>query len=167
MAAIDVRDAVDQLLGQEKVLLGTPQWSDGPRTGQLKWKSPLGLRGEVLQSDLMVIAYPQQPTLTFMLMITYLDIAIGRIDYGDNEEHNNGWYVPEGITRWKIRGPHFHDWRSNKEFAGHAKLPETLKYAKVLPVAVRGFDNAFRWFCAEHRIACRTVPDYPRSERLL
>jgi hypothetical protein len=133
----------------------------------MKWKAPLALAGEVLSMDLIVIAYPEMPALTFMMMVTCEDVAISRLDYGENEEHNNGWYVPTDIKRWKIRGPHLHRWEDNREFASHSTLPETLEYAIVLPPAVRGFANTFRWFCGEHNIVIRDVPDYPGSELLL
>lgn len=167
MPSSDIRDIVDHLLAERKELAGEPRWHRGPRSGQMKWKAPLSLAGEVLSMDLIVIAYPEMPSLTFMMMVTCEDIVISRMDYSDNEEHNNGWVVPPIITRWKIRGPHLHSWRHNKEFATHSTLPEILEYAILIPVAARGFENAFRWFCGEHNIVVAEAPDYPGSELLL
>ena len=113
MATPDIRDIVDRLLAQPKELAGTPEWHRGPRAGQVKWKAPLSLAGEVLSMDLIVVAYPEMPTLTFTIMVTCEDVAISRLDYSDNEEHNNGWYVPARIKRWKIKGPHLHTWQDN------------------------------------------------------
>lgn len=90
----DIRDSVDRLLAEPKNLAGQPAWNRGPRSGQVKWKAPLAIAGEVLSMDLIVIAYPEMPSLTFMMTVTCEDIAISRLDYGEGEEHNNGWYVP-------------------------------------------------------------------------
>lgn len=163
----DIRDIVDHLLAERKELAGKPFWHRGPRSGQMKWKAPMSLSGEVLSMDLIVIAYPEMPSLTFMLMVTCEDIAISRLDYSDGEEHNNGWIVPAHIKRWKIRGPHLHRWQDNREFATVHALPDKLEYAIVIPSAAKGFANAFRWFCGEHNIVVPNVPDYPGSELLL
>lgn len=167
MGPPDIRDIVDDLLAHRKKLAGTPRWGTGPRSGQIKWKAPLSLHGEVLNMDLIVIAYPEMPVLTFMMMVVYDDVPISRLEYGENEEHNNGWYVPPHITRWKIQGSHCHRWPDNREFATHSSLPEILEYATLLPNSVRGFENAFRWFCGEHKIEIEAVPDYPGSELLI
>lgn len=163
----DIRDIIDDLLSRPKQLAGTPSWGRGPRSGQIKWKAPLSLQGEVLEMDLIVIAYPEMPPLTFAMLVVYDDIAISRMDYGENEEHNNGSYVPPNITSWKIRGPHCHKWQDNKCFATHSTLPDILGYASLLPSSVRGFENTFRWFCGEHKIGIIDVPRYPVSELLL
>lgn len=127
----------------------------------------MSIDGAVQDMDLIVIAYPEAPTLTFMMTVVYSDEAISRLEYGDFEEHNNGWLVPQHIRRWKIRGPHFHKWEDNREFATRATLPVELEYAILLPQAVRGFPNTFRWFCGQHNVRVIDVPDYPGPELLV
>ena len=164
---IDLRDIVDKLMLTPKELAGIPHWVAGPRTGQSKWKAPLSVAGEVLQMDLIVIAYPQMPALKFSMMITCEDMSVSRMDYGVNEEHNNGYVVPEGIKKGKIKGPHLHRWLDNRSLATHTMLPDELEFAREIPATAQGYANAFRWFCGEHNVIVPNVPDYPMSELLI
>lgn len=163
----DIRDQVDRLLSAPKELAGATVWHLGPRTGQVKWKAPLLLTGEVLNMDLIAIAYPHMPMLTFTLLVTFEDVPVSRLDYSESEEHNNGLIVPPNVDRWKITGPHLHRWQDNRGLATHATLPEELEYAVPIPSPARGFPNAFRWFCGEHKITLTDIPEYPGSELLL
>jgi hypothetical protein len=164
---IILRDHIDRLLAEPKELAGATSWNQGPRSGQLKWKAPLLVSGEVLSMDLIVVAYPIRPYPTFMMMLTYHDGVVCRLDYADDDEHNNGFMVPLGIPMGKIRGPHLHSWPDNRELASKASLPDELEFAKIIPSAARGFPNAFRWFCGEHNIHITDVPEYPGSDLLL
>ena len=112
----DIRDQVDRLLSAPKELAGATVWHLGPRTGQVKWKAPLLLTGEVLNMDLIAIAYPHMPMLTFTLLVTFEDVPVSRLDYSESEEHNNGLIVPPNVDRWKITGPHLHRWQDNRGF---------------------------------------------------
>ncbi len=167
MGISDIRLLVDALLEQEKFIAGGLDWQNGPRDGQRRLSAALSADGEIGDIRLVVDAYPDwfEPKFTISLILAR---TVCRLDYGNNASHVNRPPAPDGIELGLITGPHFHAWRDNRHLATQKHLPEESKFASLLPANVKGFQNAFRWFCGEVNVNCSAgVPEFPKSDRLL
>jgi len=167
-----LRDQVDQLLLAQKEILGAPEWNTGAYSGQYRWLAPLGFGGTVTPLNLIVDAFPRSDDLHFNILITH-GRCVMRLEYWSQSRHNNHRVgrppLPAGIPAGWIRGPHCHHWRENRALATARTLPIELEFAAPLPVTVRGFHAAFRWFCGEANIICASnqEPNLPTSDTLL
>lgn len=172
MSDLSPQAQVDLLLSRTKTIAGEPTWQSTSYDGQMRWLAPLSVDGEVTDLNLVVDAYPTHPSAKFNILLV-LGRCVARLEYSEHTRHNNhalaGGYFPTGLEEGWIYGPHFHSWPTNRILATWDSLPKELEWAMLLPANVRGFDNAFRWFCGETRILCgaNEVPDLPPRDRLL
>jgi hypothetical protein len=168
---MDFRETVDLLMTAHKSIVGTPAWVNTDYDGQRRWLAPLAVDGQVTGMNLIVDSYPRSDVQKFTILLIYT-IAVMRLDYGELERHLNhvvrGTSFPVGVSSGWIEGPHCHSWEMNKQLARN-NPPKELEFAVVLPVAVRGFDNSFRWFCglANIGLGSNDVPEPPPKDLLL
>jgi hypothetical protein len=168
---MDFRETVDVLMAADKSIVGTPEWVSTDYDGQMRWLAPLGVNGQITGMNLIVDAYPRSFLQKFTILLIYV-VAVMRLDYGELERHLNhavrGKSFPTGVSSGWIEGPHCHSWDLNRELTRN-EPPKELELATVLPVAVRGFDNSFRWFCGVANIGLHSgdVPELPPKDLLL
>ena len=165
----DVREVVDRMLAADKVLVGEADW--GPLRGDkrtLRWRKPCAIGGEVTEMEVEVIAYPDEGESKFRIVLIYQK-AVWRLDHVLNESHVNSLNRPDHLPSSPINDYHYHAWSDNRRFATTMALPSLLKNANILPVNIRGFETAFRWFCGETKItvASLDVPLLPKRTTLL
>jgi hypothetical protein len=171
LSKMDFRETVDLLMAAQKSIVGAPAWVTTDYDGQMRWLAPLGVDGQVTGMNLIVDSYPRSDLQKFSILLVYT-VAVMRLDYGELERHLNhvvrGKAFPTGVLAGWIEGPHCHSWELNRELAWNRPSKE-LEFATILPVAVRGFDNAFRWFCGEANIGLgpNDVPQLPPKDLLL
>lgn len=164
-------DHASELMESLKRIAGVPAWRPGPRSGQQRWLATLEIDGEVIPLQLIVDTFPRSPTLRFSISLV-LGASIVRLDYWELDRHFNhpvaGQPMPPGVVKGWLEGPHYHGWQENRTLFKGAP-PKELEYAVSLPTNIQGFENAFRWFCAENRIdlGSMPVPDLPPRDTLL
>ena len=172
MPSPDFAVLIDGLLAARKTIAGTPTWEPGPRRqGQMRWKAPLDIDGELCGLDLVADAYTREPTLKFTIVIAHRDARTGvvRVEHSVDASHMNNPPVPQGVPEYLITGPHCHGWQDNRRFfTPRPPPPDSPSFARLLPANIQGFANSFRWLCGEYAIDCgRHTPDYPRSDTLV
>lgn len=146
---------VDRFMSARKKLTGTPGWREVGSNGEVRLILPLTLGTEISEAVLEVNGYPNIRDLRFRIMVRF-QLCLCRLGYVHDEPHVNP------INVWKDCGtsftaPHYHSWDDNKRYSTHARLPDRLLVARVLPTSIRQFDAAFRWFCTDLNI------DQPQS----
>ena len=175
MAKEDIRVLIDGTLTAEKTLAGEPKWereeaAEGPHNHDaMRWLVPLMIGGELCHHMLTVKAYPNRKTLMFRIILSF-DKAVFRTDFAEDEPHQNSFDAPSDIAGIIVRGPHYHSWEDNRRFATLNSLPVKLHNARTLPVNIRTFENAYRWFCGAIGIAnvdTFGIPVLPRPSKLL
>lgn len=151
MTGAPIAEIVDDLLRAEKVLAGVPDWHPQGHRGEHRLVMPVQIDGQGTACDLEVNAYPNIRDLRFRIMLR-MPQCFWRVDYVDDEPHVNP-FDTWSECHPSFTEPHYHSWADNRRFATHAKLPDPLQVARLLPVEFRSFDATFRWFCAETNIA--------------
>jgi hypothetical protein len=150
-ALTEFREAIDAFLVAPKTPQGADQeieWQPGREFGERRVKLPLEIAGE-LRGSLLVLAYPRHPTLKFSIGLIFPP-AVCRLDFGSDLKHGNNVIVLGADVPPIVRGPHYHPWSLNREFAN-----STITYFKLpvaVPVSIRQFDACLRWFCSENNI---------------
>jgi hypothetical protein len=161
---------VDRLLEAEKRLAGVGEWQDD-RDGVKRFTRAVEREGEITALELVVKAYPRRIQPCFRVLLT-MGRAIWRVDFDHRETHLNPRLPrrkevdpPPGL----VKGPHYHAWADNRRFATMTSLPQKMRNARFMPDRIRGYEQAFRWFCAETCIELRNgdVPDLPTRDTLL
>ncbi|WP_372425798.1 hypothetical protein [Salinarimonas chemoclinalis] len=151
-------------MAASKRIAGRADWQDVGLGGVRRWLAPLAVEGTVTGMDLVVDAFPNEPDLRFTVLLLY-SRCVMRLEYAVHVRHRNhpvrGAFVPAGVPLGWVVGPHCHRWTDNRALGRGDALPEVLEFAIPLPPAVRGFDNASRWFCGEAEITC-TSEELPR-----
>lgn len=145
---------VGDFLAKSKSLggIGLPvQWQPNRDPAELCIKLPIELEGVVSAQRLIVVYSPASEALRFSILIVYR-VAVCRMDFDETGGHTNGFGNLEGLPM-TIQGSHFHRWSNNIRFVkGNGQLEE-LDNAEPIPIAIRTFDAALRWFCDEAKIA--------------
>ena len=169
---LNLPERVDFLLGQPKRMAGVGSWQPTDYPNQVRWQTPLSISGEITNLSIQLNSYPTYPFLKFSILLIYQS-CVSRLDYSEADRHNNRTAAeqetPAGVQLGWLNGPHFHGWWTNRGFATATALPKELRFAISLPQNVRGFPNAFRWFCGETNIlvGAGEVPELPERERLI
>lgn len=163
---VDVGILIDAFLGSDKTLGRALTWWERDSEDRCqRWTQPVEVNGEQPGIALVAKAY-NQTSLKFRILLV-APRCIWRLDFED-DEHINSLDAPDG-PGLIIRSPHYHSWADNRHLAKPNSLPAKLPNARVLPPAIRSFDNAFWWFCAQTRISITSgdVPALPKKETLL
>lgn len=146
--------AVDSFVPLQKTLVGAemePDWKRGRELNERKLLLPIEVDGEQRGQSLMVLAYPNNPTLMFKVGIQFLGHVVCRLDFEFEAVHaNNFQSVGDGLPRLVV-GPHWHKWVINKGYILSSGLPFKLRNAVPFDNHPR-FDAALRAFCAEWNI---------------
>ena len=151
MAGQTVAALVDSLIAAEKMLGGEPDWRPAGNGDEMRLILPVFIGGTSTDASVEVNAYPNAATLAFRIMLR-VEKCVWRIDHTDWEMHVNPVDTFTSITPNSFREPHYHSWADNRRFCSTSSLPSRLKIARPLPLKIRGFDAAFRWFCGEVKI---------------
>jgi hypothetical protein len=171
MTAEEVITAVDDFLRTPKRLVGADvaiPWVQGYSSNERVVHYPLEVKGEQTGAQLMIVGFPDARFLKFRLGILFPG-AVCRLDHTD-ETHPNSHRILEDDVPIIVRGPHYHNWPTNRRFCRGGNLPAKLHNAMEFVSGARSFDAILRWFCADtnivgldnnHRI------ELPRPERLL
>ena len=168
-----IADGIDAFLKAEKELAGEFQWLVGNREGEQVGSFALLKGGEITDSSLEVIAYPSTSTdrgaeCRFKILLC-VHRCVWRIDFDPSDKfHINPADRSELIGEGIVYGPHYHAWSDNKHLATATVLPKKLTCARTLPLQVRRWEQAFRWFCGETGIVLgdMTIPRLPEREEL-
>ena len=81
-----------------------------------------------------------------------LGVGVTRLDFETGGGHRNTTLALADGLPLVVSGRHFHRWKHNVRFIeGDGRL-EGLKHAEELPVTIRSFDAALRFFCHETNI---------------
>lgn len=133
--------------------IGTPaHWQPNRDPAELCLKLPIEIDGVLSGQTLVIVSYPSSPNLRFTILIVF-EVAVARLDFDETGGHTNGFLSHLDGLASIVPGSHFHRWSLNTRFVeGNGRLEE-LKHAEPLPVAIRNFDAALRWFCDETGIA--------------
>jgi hypothetical protein len=159
----DIRAEVDRLLAARKTLLGTGEWlPPNSGDGEHRFVRRLAVAGSDCDMTLTIKSRPPYTNDCFRFILEY-GYAVFRVDYVSWEIHNNQPGGPPDIDIGLVEGPHYHAWADNKRLCTRISLAKEMKYARLLPRNVRGFENAFRWFCGETNIELGPgdIPDLP------
>jgi hypothetical protein len=139
-------DAQKQLAGADMPLA----WEPDTNPDERRIKIPISYQGQISGYNLEIKAYSGTGNLCFAILIVF-HVCIARIDFDENDTHTNSFPLPGNLPSI-IHGPHFHRWSDNIRFVeDYGKLPH-MKCAEALPVKIKTFDAALRWFCDETRI---------------
>lgn len=162
----DLRAAIDGYMAADKMLAGSGRWQIDFGDHCRRWTRATEVNGELTGIALEVKAYPRKDELEFRVLLNAAR-CIWRLDFAD-DGHVNPLTAPErgGIV---INGPHYHSWSDNRRYAKPNSLPQKLHVARILPINIRSFDAAFRWFCAETKVFVETadIPVLPKRDTLI
>lgn len=146
--------AVDAFLPLQKTLVGAhirPVWRPGREPGEYKLLLPLEIDGEQRGQQLLLLAYPNNPTLMFKIGIQFLDHVICRLDFELEAVHGNNFSLWGDGLPYIVSGPHWHKWEINRSHVHSTgfpfKLPNAVPYSNS-----RQFDATLRFYCAERFI---------------
>jgi len=143
---------IDGLLAAKKTMSGTPSWAPGPYPDEERTTIPLRIDGVSCGLDLVCMGYPLVGQSRFRIMLN-ADRCLWRIDFVDDEPHINSFNRPSDLEEYSFSEPHYHSWADNRHLCTPATLPIQLENARKMPLGVRTFDSALRWFCAQTNIA--------------
>lgn len=168
MTTQDIRKTVDALLAAQKTLLGVGEWKPANDGRDFRFVRRVAINGADCGMSLTVKSVPPSVTDEFRFILEY-GLNVFRLDYFSYEVHNNQSCGPSDIRVGLVEGPHYHAWSDNRRLCTRLSLAKNMKYARSLPANIRGFDNAFRWFCGETRITLGAgdVPDLPGKQLLI
>lgn len=158
-------------MGRWKTIAGNPAWAITNREGQHRWLTALEIDGSVSDLTLVIDAYPRNDTLRFTISLI-CGASLCRLDYWEHDRHLNhvisGVSRPSGVDYGWLHGPHIHRWEDNKAMVKN-EPPKELEFAVELPANVKGFENAFRYFCGLNRIILDEgdLPTLPARDTLL
>ncbi|NGM86077.1 hypothetical protein G5B35_02020 [Parapusillimonas sp. SGNA-6] len=145
-------DAVDDLLRVAKTIVNVdepPQWQPNRDGTGHEAKLQVAVDG-VMYGDVLIIQCV--PTSgAFHFSFTHSNICVSRLDFDDGG-HTNPLYALDAGVSPIVSGRHFHRWSLNTKFVNANGTLEELKNAEELPIKVRSFDAALRWFCEELNI---------------
>jgi hypothetical protein len=163
-----VADLVDELLTASKSLSGIPIWTNGNRQEELRFSWPVLIEDELHGCYVAATAYPDSRETRFTISLVFRGICIWRVDYEhEHKRHTNPADRIVALGCAVVAGRGFHAWSDNRHLATFAGLPKEMKCARPLPENIRGWENTFRWFCGETRIAQPPkFPDWPTMTRL-
>jgi hypothetical protein len=147
-----VAELVKVLLASDKQLVGLPRWVPGTRDHDQRQAWPVLVAGETSECVLMATCYPEESADRFTITLNYARRCIWRVDHelANRAPHHNPLDRVSLLDgAYEVQGPHFHSWSDNRYLAAVATLPIELPCARALPPQVRGWENAFRWFCGQ------------------
>ncbi len=152
MPVSPVATLVDQLIAAQKAISGIPEWrhSEHDRR-ELRLISPLTIDGASTGAHIEIKSYPNSHDLRYRLLLI-VEKCVYRVDHVNNEHHTNSFDRPSDLKEYSFCEPHYHAWQDNKRFCTKFSLPSELPNARLMPVTVRTFDSALRWFCGELNI---------------
>lgn len=154
MLVADYVAAVDSFVPLKKRLIGAeiePEWKTGREINERRLLLPIEVNGEQAGQSLMIMAYPNNPTLMFRIGIKFFDYIVCRLDFELEAIHaNNFRAIDEGLPHL-IAGPHWHKWGINRRLVMSAGFPIKLHNAVPFDNHPR-FDAALRAFCADWNI---------------
>ena len=170
-SGLPVAELVDRLLASNKQLVGLSGWRPGTRDHDQRLAWPVLVSGETSECVLAATCYPDESPDRFTIALNYSERCIWRVDHelpSRSPHHNPLDRVVLLDGSYQVQGPHFHSWPDNRYLATVASLPLELSCARALPPQVRGWENAFRWFCGETGIRQPPeIPSLPPRGRLL
>lgn len=146
--------AVDAFLPLPKRLVGAsgrPIWRAGRDPGSRQLFLPLEIYGEQRGEQLMLLAYPNHPTLKFVLGVKFFEHVVCRLDFDQEAVHGNNCRSWNDDIPTVVRGPHWHKWEINRALIRSTGFP--LKLANAVPFNdSRKFDATLRAYCAAREI---------------
>jgi hypothetical protein len=162
----DVRILIDTFLRADKTLAVMGEWKSHQDGDDLRWIAPVELDGEQHGINLVVKFYPNKPSLEFTILLAATQ-CIWRLDF-TNTPHQNPLNAPtfQGML---LGEPHYHSWDDNRSLSKANSLSKKLPNARLLPLSIKTFAPAFRWFADGTRIYVESgdIPELPRRESLL
>ena len=146
---------VDALLIARKTLggIGVPgRWQPGWDGVWQRLKLPLEVDGVSLGHQALDIEFdPTSSHLVFTINLL-CHVCVCRMDFDYTDTHPNTLRNPVDGVLPIIIGSHFHRWSYNRRFAESSDRLISLNNAEHLPIAIKSFDSALRWFCDETNI---------------
>lgn len=145
--------SVDNFLAREKSIAGVgnpPQWQPNRDGVGHEIRMPIEVGGVQYGDHLIIWCVPQAKA--FHILISRLDACVCRLDFDDLQGHTNTLFAADDGLPGIVSGRHFHRWSLNTRFVMANGSLEKLKHAEELPVKIRLFDQALRWFCHETNI---------------
>ena len=168
---MDIRADADDFLAMSKTIIGRPTWVIDPRPNLRLMKRNLLIDGEPSDGYLITQAVVRTEPREYRHLITFKGSCVARLDFAPTEDgaHLNALTCPLGYPTEKIRGLHYHDWQSNRQFSNSKALSPKLPCASVPTDRMSDIDQAFWWFCEATNIVASSsdVPGWPPVDQLL
>jgi len=163
-----MRSEVDDLLSEQKTIVGIGVWSGGHRVNEQRMALTLAIEDTTTNLDFIIKAFPNEQDLKFTILLNF-SRCIWRLCYSDNTGHVNNLNRPVHLPPGPFNSPHFHSWEDNRHINTSGGLPRNLLYANFLPPDLTGFADCFLWFCEQTRIRVgkNQTPILPPADRLL
>ena len=99
----------------------------------------------------MLLAYPNEPVLTFKIAIKFFDHVVCRLDFDPVAVHGNNFRSWGDGLPAIIHGPHWHKWELNRTLVRSTTGP--LKLQNAIPYdGSQKFDATLRAYCAARAI---------------
>jgi hypothetical protein len=160
--------AVENFLAADKTLVGDGGWTCDLYEEACRLVFSLAVNGEISGHTFEITHFPLKANLEFT-MIVNVPPVIMRLDYDPPTQLHVNEVGNMDECQVSVYGPHVHLWRLNKHRIRQGKLPDTLPRALPLPSAIKTFDAALNWFCAEANIfpSKGQIPALPPRGKLI
>ena len=145
---------VDDFLAADKLITGEADWVWYDQSAEYRRTYVVTVDGIPTGATLELIAYPmlqEQKIYPFTITLNFPP-CVERLEVLPSSGGHTNPFKEYSDYDQVIRGSHYHGWEDNKYLAKANDLPKELDIARVLPVEIKAFDSATRWFCQRTNI---------------
>lgn len=164
--------AVDEFFPVPKALIGADSastWTRGYGQANLEYKLllPIEVEGEQRGQYLMILAYPNNPTMMFKIGMKFFDHIVCRLDFELEATHGNNFRSWGDGLPPVVVGPHWHKWSLNRTLVTSLGFPLQLHNAVPFEESKK-FDATLRAYCSDWSINLgRHAIELPQRDMLI